>query len=61
MQPGALWTGVPDELARHEVPLPVGCEDLALDPEARMLWTLGEHPFRRVVRGIPFARLGLGD
>jgi hypothetical protein len=61
MQPGALWTGAPDGLARHEVPLPVGCEDLALDPEARMLWTLGEHPFRRVVRGIPFARLGLGD
>ncbi len=47
-----------DELTRDRIPLPVGCEDLALDLEARMLWSLGEHPWRRVVRGIPFAQLG---
>jgi hypothetical protein len=61
MNPGILWSGTPPHLARHPEPLPVGCEDLALDPEGRMLWTLGEHPLKRVVRGIPFARLGLGE
>ncbi|QNA93453.1 hypothetical protein [Microbacterium sp. Se63.02b] len=40
-------------------PLPVGCEDLALDLDAGLLWSLGEHPWRRVVRGIPLARLGV--
>lgn len=59
MTPGRLWTGTVEGLTRHAVPLPVGCEDLALDPEGRMLWTLGEHPRHRVVRGIPFARIGL--
>lgn len=59
MQPGRLWTGTHGELSPHPFPLPVGCEDLALDPDAAMLWTLGEHPRHRVVRGIPFARLGL--
>lgn len=57
--PGRLWTGTRDAMSRHPVPLPAGCEDLALDPEERMLWTLGEHPRHRVVRGIPFARIGL--
>lgn len=57
--PGRLWTGTRDALTRHSVPLPAGCEDLALDPDERMLWTLGEHPRHRVVRGIPFARIGL--
>jgi hypothetical protein len=56
---GALWSGDGEVLERSSVPLPVGCEDLALDPETRMLWSLGEHPWRRVVRGIPFAHLGL--
>lgn len=59
MKPGTLWTGRGDALEPHAQHLPPGCEDLALDPEERMLWTLGEHPFHRVVRGIPFARLGL--
>ena len=59
LQPGALWDGDGSALQRSDVPLPIGCEDLALDPEGRMLWTLGEHPWRRVVRGIPFAQLGL--
>jgi len=59
LQPGALWDGEGARLQRSDVPLPIGCEDLALDPEERMLWSLGEHPWRRVVRGIPFARLGL--
>lgn len=59
LQPGALWNGDGAELLRSEIALPIGCEDLALDPEARMLWSLGEHPWRRVVRGIPFAQLGL--
>lgn len=59
LQPGALWDGEGAHLQRSDVPLPIGCEDLALDPEERMLWSLGEHPWRRVVRGIPFARLGL--
>lgn len=59
MQPGRLWSGSRAELTPHPFPLPVGCEDLALDPDAEMLWTLGEHPRHRVVRGIPFASLGL--
>ncbi|MDQ0643584.1 hypothetical protein [Microbacterium murale] len=59
LQPGALWDGDGTAPQRSDVPLPIGCEDLALDPEERMLWSLGEHPWRRVVRGIPFARLGL--
>lgn len=59
MRPGRLWTGSREALTPHAVPLPVGCEDLALDPDADLLWTLGEHPHRRVVRGIPFAVLGL--
>ncbi len=61
MRPGVLWTGSRDALTRDRVPLPVGCEDLALDLDARLLWSLGEHPWRRVVRGIPFAALGLDD
>jgi hypothetical protein len=59
LRPGALWTGTRDALTRSRIPLPVGCEDLALDPDARLLWTLGEHPWKRVVRGIPLGALGL--
>lgn len=59
LRPGALWTGPVDALTRNRVPLPVGCEDLALDTEERLLWTLGEHPWKRVVRGIPLGALGL--
>lgn len=59
LRPGALWTGRRDALERSPVPLPVGCEDLALDLDAGYLWTLGEHPWRRVVRGIPLSSLGL--
>lgn len=59
LRPGALWSGPRQALTRHPVALPVGCEDLALDPDDELLWTLGEHPWRRIVRGIPFAPLGL--
>ena len=59
LRPGTLWTGARDALTPSRIPLPVGCEDLALDPEARLLWTLGEHPWKRVVRGIPLGALGL--
>ena len=59
MHPGILWTGPSDALSRDRVPLPVGCEDLALDLDAKLLWSLGEHPWRRVVRGIPFSDLGV--
>ncbi|GAA2175510.1 hypothetical protein GCM10009846_25690 [Agrococcus versicolor] len=59
MQPGGLWTGTRDGLTRSGVDLPVGCEDLAIDPETRTLWTLGEHPWRRQVRGIPLADAGV--
>lgn len=59
MRQGKLWSGPRDDLTPHAFPLPVGCEDLALDPDAEMLWSLGEHPRHRVVRGIPFARIGL--
>lgn len=59
MHPGVLWTGTRDALVRDRVPLPVGCEDLALDLDAKLLWSLGEHPWKRVVRGIPFASLGV--
>ncbi|MFY9712872.1 MAG: hypothetical protein WAK00_05310, partial [Microbacterium sp.] len=31
---GVLWSGSRDELTRDRIPLPVGCEDLALDLEA---------------------------
>lgn len=61
LRPGALWSGPRDALVRDRIPLPVGCEDLALDLDARLLWSLGEHPWKRVVRGIPFARLGIDD
>ncbi|WP_309102874.1 hypothetical protein [Microbacterium sp.] len=61
MLPGKLWSGPREDLRRHDVTLPVGPEDLALDPEAGVLWSLGEHPWRRVVRGIPFARIGLPE
>jgi hypothetical protein len=56
---GRLWTGNPTSFGPHEHPLPVGAEDLALDPERELLWTLGEHPWRRVVRAIPYRALGL--
>lgn len=59
MHPGALWTGPREALERDRVPLPVGCEDLALDLDAKLLWSLGEHPWKRVVRGIPFSALGI--
>ncbi|WP_152545441.1 hypothetical protein [Microbacterium sp. CH12i] len=59
LKAGALWSGTGETLERNEVVLPVGCEDLALDPEDRMLWSLGEHPWRRVVRGIPFTQLDI--
>lgn len=59
MQPGILWSGSRGALERDSFRLPVGCEDLALDLEAGLLWSLGEHPWRRVVRGIPLARLGV--
>lgn len=55
MRPGALWAGPPDALQRTALALPVGCEDLAVDVDGGMLWTLGEHPWRRLVRGIPLA------
>ncbi len=58
LRPGTLWTGRRDGLAPASVPLPAGCEDLALDLQAGLLWSLGEHPWRRVVRGIPLDRLG---
>lgn len=59
LRPGTLWSGGRGALRQDRVPLPVGCEDLALDPDARLLWSLGEHPWHRVVRGIPFSRLGI--
>ena len=65
LHPGTLWSGRRDALTPDSVRLPVGCEDLALDLEAGLLWSLGEHPWRRVVRGIPLHRLdiasGTGD
>ena len=57
--PGVLWSGGSDDLKRHPVALPAGCEDLAIDPDSGMLWSLGEHPWRRVVRGIPLALIGI--
>lgn len=61
LHPGTLWSGERAALRPDPVPLPEGCEDLALDLDERLLWSLGEHPWRRVVRGIPFARLGIED
>lgn len=51
-RPGRLWIGDP-AFRTADVPLPVGTEDLALDPQDGMLWSVGEHPWQRVVRGIP--------
>jgi hypothetical protein len=59
LRPGTLWRGPFGHPVRSAVPLPAGCQDLALDPEASVLWSLGEHPWRRVVRGIPLATLGV--
>jgi len=61
---GSLWSGNSDgstgaDFQRVAVAMPVGCEDLALDAEGQMLWTVGEHPWKRVVRGIRFAKLDL--
>ena len=61
LRPGVLWSGGRARLDRERTPLPVGCEDLALDLDAGLLWSLGEHPWRRVVRGIPLARFGIDD
>ncbi len=58
LRPGTLWAGRRDALVPASVRLPAGCEDLALDLDAGLLWSLGEHPWRRVVRGIPLDRLG---
>lgn len=57
LRPGSLWTGPRDDLRLCHIALPVGCEDLALEIEAGLLWSLGEHPWRRVVRGIPLAEI----
>ncbi|WP_435746976.1 hypothetical protein [Microbacterium sp. PMB16] len=59
LRPGILWRGRREALERDPISLPIGCEDLALDLDAELLWSLGEHPWRRVVRGIPLARLDL--
>ncbi|WP_141651224.1 hypothetical protein [Microbacterium sp. 3J1] len=61
LRPGSLWVGPRDALTRDRHPLPVGCEDLALDLDAELLWSLGEHPWKRVVRGIPLSSLGIED
>jgi hypothetical protein len=61
MHPGTLWSGPREGLVRDPTPLPVGCEDLALDVDAALLWSLGEHPWRRVIRGIPLRDLGIGS
>lgn len=59
VKPGTLWSGSRDSLQRAAAPLPVGCEDLALDLDERQLWSVGEHPWRRIVRGIPLSRVGI--
>lgn len=61
LRPGVLWSGCRTALEKSPVPLPIGCEDLALDINAELLWSLGEHPWHRVVRGIPLARLDIGS
>lgn len=54
---GTLWTGPDGAIIPSTVALPKGPEDLALDPAGKRLWTLGEHPWNRVVRGIPLQKL----
>ncbi|WP_157674665.1 hypothetical protein [Agrococcus jejuensis] len=58
MQPGRLWRGRRGAMTRSRHALPIGCEDLAVDEAAGMLWTVAEHPWRRRVHGIPLAALG---
>lgn len=57
LRPGALWRGRFGSVTRSAVSLPAGCQDLALDVDASVLWSMGEHPWHRVVRGIPLATL----
>lgn len=59
LRPSMLWSGPPGELAPERLRLPVGSQDLALDPEAGLLWSLGEHPRQRMVRALPLAELGI--
>lgn len=61
LRPGALWHGSFGALSRSTTALPAGCQDLALDPDAGVLWSLGEHPWRRVVHGIRLDTLGIGE
>lgn len=61
LRPGALWRGSFGAVEPSATALPAGCQDLALDPHLGMLWSLGEHPWHRVVRGVPFATLGIGE
>lgn len=44
---GSIWTGTPGSLTRHRWALPMGPEDLSLDPATDTLWSVTEHPFAR--------------
>lgn len=46
-KPGSLWSGPIGHLHEHRWALPMGCEDLAHDPDRDLLWTVTEHPHRR--------------
>lgn len=51
---GRLWVGSPDQgFRRHTLGLPVGPEDLSLDPASGLLWSLTEYPRRRAVFALP--------
>lgn len=58
IKPGTLWIGV-DEKFKPARALPAGPEDLALDPKRRSVWSVAEHPFKRVVREFPLKSLGI--
>jgi hypothetical protein len=47
---GDLWTGSPEQgFRRRALALPVGPEDLSVNPARRLLWSLSEYPRRRAV------------
>lgn len=50
---GHLWVGGPGGFHRYAGALPVGPEDLSLDPRTGRLWTMTEYPGRRAVVSLP--------
>ncbi|WP_028639087.1 hypothetical protein [Nocardioides sp. URHA0032] len=57
-RPGSIWSGRPGALREHRWAVPMGCEDLAHDPQTDLLWTVTEHPHRRWIVAVRRRRVG---